>query len=469
MASVIKNLSSNFPTKARLMVALTIASVIGVVIFTLLRLGGDEQVNSQSASSIAMPPTNSEISRDSPLSDAIFSDESEVGQVYRQNEVSAAEELKGSGETRSHLDALRLSMQADLKPVEDTPVETPPPPSDLQKLIDERRVERERISKEESNRQANQMAYSAEGGAVNPWANFIQEERNIANDRVGAFGAHIDLIKADHAAVSKPLYDVTEDLASSSRAGGQTSPQGAPVSGYEQLLASQGQAVTSSSMAPAGFNVGSGSSMGDEEASYDYPSQRLAALNSKQSSKDVKVNTGELHYGVLQIGVNTDEISPIRAVVVEKGKIEGAVLVGNPARVGEKAVLQFTSISLNGRTESINVVALDPDTMRTGVADSVDRHTVERYSKLLIASFAEGYSRALTGTQTTTNTDGSQSEISQALPNAKDQFLVGLGTAGERFGPIFERGFDRPPTVTVEPNKSVILMFMSPLDLIESN
>jgi type IV secretory pathway VirB10-like protein len=122
-------------------------------------------------------------------------------------------------------------------------------------------------------------------------------------------------------------------------------------------------------------------------------------------------------------------------------------------------------MSWKGQNYSINAIALDPETYRSGLADSVDNHTFERYSKLAIASFVDGYADALQDTQTVTNTDGSSSTQTNALPDAADQMKMGIGKMGEKFSPIFEREFDRPPTVTVEANKSIIVMFMATVDL----
>jgi hypothetical protein len=54
------------------------------------------------------------------------------------------------------------------------------------------------------------------------------------------------------------------------------------------------------------------------------------------------------------------------------------------------------------------------------------------------------------------------------LPSAADQVKVGIGKVGEKMTPIFEKEFDRPPTVTVEANRSIVIMFMQEIDLQES-
>lgn len=177
------------------------------------------------------------------------------------------------------------------------------------------------------------------------------------------------------------------------------------------------------------------------------------------------INVGEMFYGILQIGINTDEIGPIRVFIPGSNKIPGAVLVGEPVRSGEKAMITLKNMSVKGNDIGINAVVLNPDTLRPGLADGVDRHTFERYFKLAVAAAADGYVDALQGTSRRTYSDGSSETISDRLPNSADQAAVALGRVGEVLIPKFERDFDRPPTVSVDSNRDVIVMFMSSAEI----
>lgn len=470
MASVISNISGNIPVKARLMIVLTLVVVLSVAFVSISRITGDKEVISEGGADIALPPNSTEIGKDSPLDKPLYSDESEVGKIYRDQEKKAAEEASAPNSGKSHLDALRIRLEAEEKTKEEPePVE--PVKTDLQKLLEERRAQQE-------SRRVEQQASVSQNQAVvqnNPWQLYIDQEKNFAKNYVSAYGQAIDDLKMQKLRVGKPLVDSSNE-GSNRNAAQNGQQQVAAPSGYQRYLAEATQ-----SKERAGSQIDQSSQptqeyveedyQEDEQdfASYDYPSERLAAMTQSKDVAAAKILPGEAFYSVLQIGVNTDEISPIRLVIVEKGPLEGGLLVGKPSRVGEKAVLVFDRLSIKGESYTVNAIALDPDSMRTGIADGVDRHTVERYSKLFAASFIEGFASSLTGGQTTTNADGSSSTIVDALPNASDQALVGLGKVGERFAPIFEREFDRPPTVTVEPNKTVVLMFMEELKLKKVN
>lgn len=177
------------------------------------------------------------------------------------------------------------------------------------------------------------------------------------------------------------------------------------------------------------------------------------------------ITTGTMLYAILEIGINTDELSPVRATVVQEGPLKGAVLVGMPQINGEKSVISFKSMSVNGKDYDVDVVALDPDTMRTSLADDVDHHTFERYFKLAAASIVSGYADALSGETTTINSDGSTHSVKERLPNTADQIASAIGNVGTVLAPKYEKEFDRRPTITVNGNRDLGIMFMSGVQL----
>lgn len=177
-----------------------------------------------------------------------------------------------------------------------------------------------------------------------------------------------------------------------------------------------------------------------------------------------KIMAGDMYYAVLEIEVNTDEISPVRATIVQEGPLKGGVLVGIPKRVGGKSMIEFSTLSLNGQTYSgLSVVAVDPDTMRTAFADDVDYHTFERYFKLAAASIVAGYADALVSVEKQTTATGSEKEVRVAIPDFNDRMAVAIGRVGEKLEPVFEKEFERPPTVMIYKNRDLGIMFLSEL------
>jgi hypothetical protein len=451
------------------MIGLSILFMVGFIAFFFFRVSLNTTKEAEGAVSLETAPTDKDIHKDKASDKVIFADTSEVAKTYQQdNDQRAEAATKGKD---SHVDTLRVNVGDVGAAPKVEPKSQPTAPLNLQKLVQERNSQAEQAT---ANVQT-QRAQRASNIQENPWKAFLDEEKKNATEFEASYSAKVSEIQSKAGnTVNKPAYDTNQQVAV---AGSTLANNQAPSAPYTKYMG-QGKFNTTNAVDGAvpqkGTDSredrgGSGSSDDEEDhiksRSSDYPSERIANASVTKQVPIGAISVGQTFYSVLQIGVDTDEISPVRAVTVQKGLLEGAVLTGEPVRTGEKAKIQFTNMSWKGKNYSVSAIALDPDTYRSGLADGVDNHTFERYSKLAIASFVDGYADALQDSQTTTNTDGSSSTKTNALPNAGDQFKMGVGKVGEKFSPIFEKEFDRPPTVTVEANKSIIVMFMAAVDL----
>jgi hypothetical protein len=459
----INNMKNNISPKARLMLGLTIIGVVGVVGATAMRLGGDKVKESIGAADLQLAPTKDQIDKDKPTDEVLFGDNTTVGELYKKDEEKRAEEAtKGSA---SHVDGIKLKLTdaQSTEPVKKDVIQVPQK-TRLQLLMEER-------AKKEADRTSEQKANYNKPVATmqeNPWQSFIDAELRDANDYEISLSAAVAKLKT--ASLDVPDAKFEDNLGSQARTDMQTQQSVGSSAGYSQYLnfSDGGAGRKENQVGQAGKSPESYSSEAEDIVKDDYPSERIANQARRTSEPQGLIPVGQTYYSVLQIGVNTDEISPVRALVVDKGPLESAILVGDPARAGEKATLNFYSMSLKGKSYKINAIGVDPDTYRSGLADDVDNHVFSRYSKLALAAFVDGYANALSATQTVNNTDGSSSTITNPLPSAADQVKVGIGKVGEKMTPIFEKEFDRPPTVTVEANRSIVIMFMQEIDLQES-
>lgn len=454
----IGNMKSNITPKARLMIGLTVLAVGGVVTFSYMKLSGASVAESTGVADLNMPPTREQISKDKATDQVRFGDNTAVGELYKNDEKRRAEEAKKGG--GSHVDDIRLKLQETklVVPVKEAiPEEVQP--SRLQKLMEERRKAQEKTDSEQRSNAGRQVLTIQE----NPWKQFLEEElREAAEYEVSAITKVDSIITASKTTPSPKFEEIAQ---STNKLNDQkNNSRSTSNSGYAKYL-NDPQDNQAGNYRDNGRYDDSDESADENEVSQDYPSERIAKAAVTKKDVNGTVHVGDSYYSVLQIGINTDEISPVRAVSVDRGLLEGAVFVGNPARTGEKAVVTFTSMKYKGRSYKINAIAVDPDTQRSGIVDGVDNHVFSRYSKLALAAFVDGYANALTSTQTINNSDGSSSTITNPLPNAADQIKVGIGKVGEKMTPIFEKEFERPPTVTVEPNRSIVVMFMQEIDL----
>ncbi|MEZ9709226.1 TrbI/VirB10 family protein [Vibrio breoganii] len=175
---------------------------------------------------------------------------------------------------------------------------------------------------------------------------------------------------------------------------------------------------------------------------------------------------GEILYAILNIGINTDEISPVTATIIQEGVLRGARLIGTPELRGEKAYIVFNQAVIGKNTYPIEAIAIDLETLRGGLADNVNTHTFARYSRLMAAAFISGYADTLSDTSTRKYSDGSTETIVERLPDTKDQVAYAVGQAGKKLVPLFEKDFDREPTVTVDGgSKEIGIMILSPFEI----
>lgn len=200
-----------------------------------------------------------------------------------------------------------------------------------------------------------------------------------------------------------------------------------------------------------------------EVTSADY-ARYIGVMPAVKSERVIRINAGDIAYTRLQIGINTDEISPVRAEILS-GELAGAVLLGSPRRAGKKAIVELDTMTFEGEQYSIDAVALDLDTKRTAMADDVDSHYGENLVYLTIASILTGYSNSLQSWEEESNS-GSDATIQtkNKVDDLDDRLMVGLGDAGQEMKSIFKDQINRQPTVYKYPD-DIGVMFMSQLNI----
>lgn len=459
--SSVKNMQKNISPKARMMLIFTVISVVGVVAVSIHRISGSDKVATGGAS-LSTAPTASNISKDRPTDQILFDETTEVGQLYKNAEVKRSEVAIEKG--KSHVDSIRMpSEQEKAAPQREVLPQKPsgePVQARLSALMGERqRLEKEQAEKEQRKQQVSQSSK----GAENPWASFIESEKSaFGYVHSSSPGILSEFVSADAKIPTPEIFTGKSAVAANTQnqAAASRNPYLSNTHQEEDAEALRRTIARNQAGQPnlAGFQH-------SDDHPADYPSDRLSQTIRQGDIVTGDILTGDTFMAVLQIGVNTDEPSEVKATIVEKGPLEGAVLVGTPTRVGEKAHIAFNTMSLKRKGFGVSAVALDPETKRSLVADSVDRHTITRWGGLALASFVDGYADSLSSTQTVTNTDGSSSTTRDAVPNSSDQTKIAIGKVGENMVPLMESQFNRPPTVTVDPNRIIYIMFTNNVDL----
>ena len=184
------------------------------------------------------------------------------------------------------------------------------------------------------------------------------------------------------------------------------------------------------------------------------------------ASNTLTLKPGDLLYAVIDTGVNSDVPSAVMATVAS-GKLKNARLLGKFQRFEERLVLAFTRVILpDGSDAQIEGYAVDPATSEASVASSVDTHFFSRWGGLIATAFLEGLSNAkrYSGSQSTIYGGMNGQTTDQMVWNTyspADQAWIAAGKVGEKAGKIFEKNFERPPTVYLESGTAVGILVLN--------
>lgn len=230
-----------------------------------------------------------------------------------------------------------------------------------------------------------------------------------------------------------------------------------PGNGAQSISSGGASGSVRGSSSPQPYQFGGGD---DQNYEYGYSN---ATLNKSYTNPGLPYKAiGDVCYGKLKMNVNSDAPTPVRVQFLDRrcGKLFNRIAVAAPARVGEYVTLEFKGINVNGKTQAINAIALDPDSESALFQDSLDRHIFSRYISLAAAAALPGWADAVTGTDVEEDEDGSTRERQAPVEALSDQLAVVGGAIGEALTPVLQANFDRPPTVKVYNNKDILIMFM---------
>lgn len=207
----------------------------------------------------------------------------------------------------------------------------------------------------------------------------------------------------------------------------------------------------------AGNTNGTSTGTNVQQASYD-------SSNSSSSNKGPAfVRAGSVVPAVMLTAINSDEPGPVLAQIVT-GPLKGARLIGQMVSSDQRVVVQFSSLSMPGASQTFNIssFAIDPDTSRTGLATDVNNHYFLRYGLGLAAAFISGYGEAVqnSGSTTTTNTFGGTTTIMGDMTH-KQIAESAFGKVGQKLGSELDKETNRAPTVTVASGTSIGVLFMA--------
>ena len=169
------------------------------------------------------------------------------------------------------------------------------------------------------------------------------------------------------------------------------------------------------------------------------------------------------------LAVSSDTGGPI-VLQADSGPLAGDRMIGffseANANGGEadRLVVRVSSIEHQGKSIGCDAIVTAPDTMETNVASSVDEHYLSRFLLPAAAAFVQGLGTALATTSNTVANIGPLGNTTYATSlNFPQQVGVGAGTAAQQIGNTLNREAPRGPTVHLDANANVGVMFLTPV------
>jgi len=182
-----------------------------------------------------------------------------------------------------------------------------------------------------------------------------------------------------------------------------------------------------------------------------------------RASGQVLMPAGRGIYARTVLAASSDQGGP---VVIEalSGPIAGDRMTGTFEKRDERLVVKLNSITLqDGTQQRIDALVIAPDSMETSVASSVDQHYVSRFMLPVAAAFVSGLGQAISQSNSTVVASPLGGATAFQRLNLGQELGVGAGVAGAQFGAILKEAAPKGPTVKLDANVNVGVVFLSPL------
>jgi intracellular multiplication protein IcmE len=206
-------------------------------------------------------------------------------------------------------------------------------------------------------------------------------------------------------------------------------------------------------------HAGSGSAVADTSATAADP-----AASSGDAKKKPLFKAGHAIFATTDAEVNTDDGGEVFATV-RGGPYDGAKLIGKIEQAPRNIRLHFTILAPQDDrpTLSINAIAIREQDAKQGVAETIDNHTLERYTALFAGSLLAGLGQAAAAPQGTTEVlpNGTTLLVQDNSLSNKRIAMYALGNVGTTAGGEVKKTFSEPPTYIVPANQGIGVVFMA--------
>lgn len=218
--------------------------------------------------------------------------------------------------------------------------------------------------------------------------------------------------------------------------------------------------ATQNGAAPSGPQEGSTGTQASDPAPNVTPVSAAA-----QAAATLLIPAGRGVYAHPILALSSDQTSPV-VMQADSGPIAGDRMIGSFERQNDRLVIHISSIVHQGQTIGCDGVVIAPDTMEASAASGVDEHYMSRIILPAAAAFVQGLGQALA---TTSNSTAVLSPFGGATTttnlNFRQQLGVAAGAAAGQIGNVLNQDAPKGPTVTLDANVGVGVMFLSDVKL----
>ena len=216
---------------------------------------------------------------------------------------------------------------------------------------------------------------------------------------------------------------------------------------------------------PSGAPAPAGQAGGAAAQASDPASSVTPVSTAAQPAATVLIPAGRGIYAHPILALSSDQTSPV-VMQADSGPIAGDRMIGSFERQNDRLVIHISSIVHQGQTIGCDGVVVAPDTMEASVATGVDEHYMSRIILPAAAAFVQGLGQALA---TTSNSTAVLSPFGGATTttnlNFHQQLGVAAGAAAGQIGSVLNQDAPKGPTVTLDANVGVGVMFLSDVKL----
>lgn len=175
----------------------------------------------------------------------------------------------------------------------------------------------------------------------------------------------------------------------------------------------------------------------------------------------VLVPAGRGVYAHPILAVSSDASAPV-VLEADSGPIAGDRMIGSFARQKDRLVIHVNQVIHHGESIGVDGLVIAPGSMEVGVASDVDQHYVSRFLLPAAAAFVAGLGQAIAQTSNTATVLSPFGGASYATRlNINQQLGVAAGAAASQVGAALTAAAPKGPTVSLEPNVAVGVMFLS--------